>query len=499
MSPDEREAALREIVVFIDGHTKAGGILEFAGELAEEHGARLIGVFLQPEPTITPAETFVRGKGMQSLIEEHRAQLERIDADYRDLFGDIVRRHGLPPDSEWRSLPYFSGEVGAHAYYADVVVVAQPRPDGRTDRLPGLAESLILTSGRPIIMFPSVSTVSRIRRILVGWNARRESIRAVADAMPALMKAEAVEVLVIDHERTAGHGEDPGAEVARHLARRGVKMDTRHLSSARKTRGGSPSSLASCHFRCRSTCYGRLRPLPAKGLDVRSRHADGPAGGGSAGPDVPMSIEAVSGAKTTSSSANRLVAEEDASLVAAAKARDIRAFELLIERNERKIFSMAHRITRNREDAEDVVQQSFQKAFINLQKFEGDSLFSTWLTRIAINEARMLLRRKRGSREVPIEESSMKAESVLPLEVPDSAPNPEDSCLDREQEQVLSAALNKLRPGIRKAIELRDLGELSTGETALVMGLSVAAVKGRVFHGRRKLRETLSQSPKASK
>ena len=234
LSPHQREDPLREIVVFIDGHTKAGGILEFAGELAEEHGARLIGVFLQPEPTITPAETFVRGKGMQSLIEVHRAQLERIDADYRDLFGDIVRRHGLPPDSEWRSLPYFIGEVGVHAYYADVVVVAQPRPDGRTDRAPGLAESLILTSGRPIIVFPSVSTVSRIRRILVGWNARRESIRAVADAMPALMKAEAVEVLVIDHERTAGHGEDPGAEVARHLARRGVKVDTRHLSSAKE-------------------------------------------------------------------------------------------------------------------------------------------------------------------------------------------------------------------------------------------------------------------------
>src|ERR1700738_321420 len=197
-------------------------------------------------------------------------------------------------------------------------------------------------------------------------------------------------------------------------------------------------------------------------------------------------MSAIDEANATSSSANRLVAEEDALLVAAAKATDTRAFELLVERHERKIFSMAQRITRNREDAEDVVQQSFQKAFINLQKFEGDSLFSTWLTRIAINEARMLLRRKRGSREVPIEESSMKAESTLPLEVPDSAPNPEDSCLDREQEQVLSAALNKLRPGIRKAIELRDLGELSTGETALVMGLSVAAVKGRVFHGRRK-------------
>src|SRR4029077_16215300 len=267
----------------------------------------------------------------------------------------------------------------------------------------------------------------------------------------------------------------------------------------RKRRGGSPSSLASGHFRCRSTCYGRLRPLPAKGLDVRSRHADGPAGGGSASPDVPMSIEAISGAKTTSSSANRLVAEEDASLVAAAKARDTRAFELLVERHQRKILSMAQRITRNREDAEDVVQQSFQKAFIHLTKFEGESLFSTWLTRIAINEALMLLRRNRGSLEVSIEGSTKKTQSALPLDFLDSAPNPEDRCLDREQKQILSAALNKLRPGIRKAIELRDLGELSTGDTALVMGLSVSAVKARVFHGRRKLRETLRQSPKASK
>jgi RNA polymerase sigma-70 factor, ECF subfamily len=207
-------------------------------------------------------------------------------------------------------------------------------------------------------------------------------------------------------------------------------------------------------------------------------------------------LSAIDEANATSSFANRLVAEEDALLVAAAKATDTRAFELLVERHERKIFSMAQRITRNREDAEDVVQQSFQKAFIHLKQFEGKSLFSTWLTRIAINEALMLLRRKRGSHEVPIEESTTKTESALPLDFLNSAPTPEDSYLDREQEQILSAALNKLRPGIRKAIELRELGELSTGETALVMGLSVAAVKGRVFQGRMKLRETLRKSPK---
>lgn len=145
------------------------------------------------------------------------------------------------------------------------------------------------------------------------------------------------------------------------------------------------------------------------------------------------------------------------------------------------------------------MQQSFQKAFIHLKRFAGDSLFSTCLTRIAINEALMLLRRKRGSREVPIAESITKDEGVLPQDFLDSAPNPEDRCLDREQEQILSAALNKLRPGIRKAIELRELGELSTGETAQVMGLSVAAVKARVFHGRRKLRETLRQRPRVDR
>src|SRR6266852_2554930 len=204
-------------------------------------------------------------------------------------------------------------------------------------------------------------------------------------------------------------------------------------------------------------------------------------------------IEAVGGANGTGSSVDRLVAQEDAALVAGAKTGDARAFELLVQRHEGKIFSLAQRMTRNREDAEDVLQQSFQKAFIHLKKFEGDSLFSTWLTRIAINEALMLLRRRRGTREVPIAESASEDETALPLDIPDSGPNPEDSCLQREQERVLSAAVNELTPGMRKAIELRELGELSTGETAQVMGLSVGAVKARVFHGRRKLRKTLQR------
>ncbi len=232
LRPDKGSAGFGEIVVFIDGRTKAGGILEFAGVLAEEHGARLIGVFLQPEPTVTPAETFARGKGMLHVSEVHRAQLERIDADYRALFEGIVRRHGIRSGSEWRSLPFLSSEVGVHAYYADLVVIARPQPASQTARPPGLAESLLLTSGRPMIVFPSSSMVSRVRRILVGWNAKRESIRAVADALPLLVKAEAVEVLVVDHERhPSAHGQEPGADMARHLARHGVHVEVRRLSS----------------------------------------------------------------------------------------------------------------------------------------------------------------------------------------------------------------------------------------------------------------------------
>jgi nucleotide-binding universal stress UspA family protein len=232
LSPDKGRAGLGEIVVFVDGRTEAAGILEFAGVLAEEHGARLVSVFMQPEPTVTPAETFARGKGMLRVSEVHRAELEKIEGDRRALFEDVVRRHGIRAESEWRSLPYLSSEVGVHAYYADLVVIDRPEPAGQTAGPPGLAESLVLSAGRPIIVFPPGSKVSRVRRILVGWNAKRESIRAVADALPLLVKAEAVEILVVDHERRpAGHGEEPGADIARHLARHGVHVEVRRLSS----------------------------------------------------------------------------------------------------------------------------------------------------------------------------------------------------------------------------------------------------------------------------
>jgi RNA polymerase sigma-70 factor, ECF subfamily len=184
-------------------------------------------------------------------------------------------------------------------------------------------------------------------------------------------------------------------------------------------------------------------------------------------------------------------AEITETLVAAAKAGDLQAFEVLVERHERRIFFVARRITGTREDAEDVVQQTFQKAFTHVCKFEERSSFSTWLTRIAINEALMLLRKGRGLREVSIDDASGNEETAVGLEIPDSGPSPESGYSQREREEILFSSLNELSHGTRRAIELRELDGRSTQETARVMGISVGAVKARVFHGRRKLREKL--------
>ncbi len=143
---------LGEIVVFVDGQTETAGILESAGALAEEHDAHLTGVFMQPLPASTAPQMFARGKGILNVIDAQRAQLEGIEADHRALFEDTVRRHGVR--SEWRSVPYFSGEVEVHAHYADLALVARPDPAGQTAGPPGLVESLVLTSGRPVIVLP---------------------------------------------------------------------------------------------------------------------------------------------------------------------------------------------------------------------------------------------------------------------------------------------------------------------------------------------------------
>jgi RNA polymerase sigma-70 factor (ECF subfamily) len=194
------------------------------------------------------------------------------------------------------------------------------------------------------------------------------------------------------------------------------------------------------------------------------------------------------GKRGVASSADAAADEE---LVAAAKNGDELGFESLAKRHQRRIFALAFRYTRVREDAEDIVQETFRKAFVHLQKFERKSSFSTWLTRIAINEALMLLRRRRALHEVPADDSSGDNGTTPGPDLADASPDPEATYLRKEEAQIVSAAIRHLRPGMRRALELRELGDLSTQETARRMGLSVAAIKARVFHARKELGKAL--------
>ena len=187
---------------------------------------------------------------------------------------------------------------------------------------------------------------------------------------------------------------------------------------------------------------------------------------------------------------NPITSETDQGSLAAPREYPTSTKDALFNHHQRRIYALAFRYTRIREDAEDIVQQTFQKAFVHLQKFEGKSSLSTWLTRIAINQALMLLRSRRGQHEVPIDDSSSH-EATPALELADASPDPEASYLQTEKTQILSAAMRKLRPGARKAIELRELGELSNRDTAARLGVSIGTVRARVFHARRKLAKAL--------
>ena len=183
--------------------------------------------------------------------------------------------------------------------------------------------------------------------------------------------------------------------------------------------------------------------------------------------------------------------DSDGALVAAAKCGDKEAFERLVIRHRRRAFAIALRITNHREDAEDVVQETFHKVFLHLTEFQGKSQFSTWLIRITMNEALMLLRRRRGVAEILPEspDDDLNSGSIAFV---DESPDPEESCWRRERTELLIAAIGRLGPAVRRTILLRDIEERSLKETAQILGVSTTAVKARVHHGRRKLRGKLN-------
>jgi len=181
-------------------------------------------------------------------------------------------------------------------------------------------------------------------------------------------------------------------------------------------------------------------------------------------------------------------------LVAEARAGNAESFTTLINQYDRHIYRLALNITGNQEDAEDVLQDSFLKAYSNLDQFQGDSRFYTWLVRIAVNEALMKLRKRRGASWVSLDEpADTDHRSLVPREVEDWTENPERSYAKTELRDILSQAIEKLEPQFRTVFVLRDVEEFSTEETAKMLGLSVPAVKSRLLRARLKLRELLNK------
>jgi RNA polymerase sigma-70 factor (ECF subfamily) len=176
-------------------------------------------------------------------------------------------------------------------------------------------------------------------------------------------------------------------------------------------------------------------------------------------------------------------------LVAAAKRGQNVAFDVLCQRFTPRILRSVQRITKNREDAEDALQDSLLSAFTHVREFDGRSSFSTWLTRIAINSALMILRKKRTSHEISMDGSDGTDSNSPSWEMPDRAPNPEKRYAQNERENILRGAISTLRPTIRKVVELQQLQEHSMKETAAIIGISVPAAKARLFHAKVALRK----------
>jgi RNA polymerase sigma-70 factor, ECF subfamily len=187
------------------------------------------------------------------------------------------------------------------------------------------------------------------------------------------------------------------------------------------------------------------------------------------------------------------VEQTESALVTAAKAGDYDAFEQLVNRYEHKIYRLGLNITGNAEDAEDVLQETFLKAFENLPRFREDSRFYTWIVRIGVNQALMKLRKRRTDRSVSLDEPIEDGGEVIPRDFADWKPDPEELLGRTETREIMERAIQNLPVSFRTVFQLRDVEGLSTEETAEMLGLTISAVKARLFRARLRLREELAK------
>jgi RNA polymerase sigma-70 factor (ECF subfamily) len=186
-----------------------------------------------------------------------------------------------------------------------------------------------------------------------------------------------------------------------------------------------------------------------------------------------------------------LAAANELDLANQAKQGDHAAFTELVNRYARKIYRLARHITQNDQDAEDVLQETFLKAYSRLDQFQGNSKFYTWLVRIGVNEALMRLRRRRGGQTVSLDEELETGDGSIPRDIASEGSDPEENYGREELRESLERAIDSLAEIYRAVFLLRDVEGFSTEETAQMLGLSVAAVKSRLLRARVQLRNKL--------
>lgn len=221
---------LKEIAVYVDSLPECETRIGAAAELARHLAAHLVGVYVAPALLgYTPHDCWALGDGLVAVIERAKTIEAEAAAAVRHRFADLTA--ALEPAADWREMPQGGSdlELIQSARYADLAIVGQRDEEGDRSRwLP-----LLLSSGSPTLVLPKrwhARTVGA--RPIIAWNASREAHRAVRDALPLLARAHAVTIVIVDPRvGETGHGEEPGSDVARYLARHGIQATIERLDA----------------------------------------------------------------------------------------------------------------------------------------------------------------------------------------------------------------------------------------------------------------------------
>lgn len=214
----------KDIVVFLE-ERHHGNRLEYAATLARQWQAHLVATFVARRLELDPYAGFATGTALSNLLAEYQRDVTRSVAEAREGFERLMERNGF--SGEWRVSDHEPGEaLMLHARHAGLAILGPPARQATSATALGLAEHLIFASGRPCLLLPDEWPAQRVpERIVVGWNGGREATRAIADAMHFLSTASAVHLVVVPEARfKGGYGQDPGADMAAHLARHGVPV-----------------------------------------------------------------------------------------------------------------------------------------------------------------------------------------------------------------------------------------------------------------------------------